>query len=129
MARRHIIVVDDMEEIDDVLRQFLQDDGFQVDCVTKGGQLRTALERAQVDLVILDLMLPDDDGLELAAHERRPVASREMTYRSPSRPMRSAKGLVWEHRSDGAPFAVGEFAASAPAGVSGIQSEPDAKHR
>lgn len=66
----HILVVDDQQEICDLLRDYLTDEGFRVSTARDGEGLREALARAPVNLVILDLVLPGEDGLALARELR-----------------------------------------------------------
>jgi DNA-binding response OmpR family regulator len=66
----HILVVDDQQEICDLVREYLSDEGFRVSTAKDGTGLREELARSQVDLVILDLMLPGEDGLQLARELR-----------------------------------------------------------
>lgn len=61
----HILIVDDDPEICALLTQFLTAQGFEVTAVGDGQALRRAQETASADLVILDLMLPGEDGLSL----------------------------------------------------------------
>ncbi len=62
----HILVVDDEQAICDLVREYLTDEGFRVSTARDGAGLRKELGRAPADLVILDLMLPGEDGLTLA---------------------------------------------------------------
>jgi DNA-binding response OmpR family regulator len=66
----HILVVDDQQEICDLVREYLTDEGFRVSTANDGTGLREEMARSQVDLVILDLMLPGEDGLQLARELR-----------------------------------------------------------
>lgn len=61
----HILVVDDDPEIRHLLKQYLEKNGYRVATVGDGSGMWAALERARVDLIVLDLMLPGADGLEL----------------------------------------------------------------
>jgi len=61
----HILVVDDDPEIRHLLKQYLEKNGYQVTAVAEGSGMLMSLERGRVDLVVLDLMLPGVDGLEL----------------------------------------------------------------
>jgi two-component system OmpR family response regulator len=61
----HILVVDDDPEIRQLLTRYLEKNGLQVTAVADGGGMRMALERGRIDLIVLDLMLPGVDGLEL----------------------------------------------------------------
>ena len=62
----HILVVDDQQEICDVVQEYLTGEGYRVSIAHDGAGMRRVLSQAQTDLVILDLMLPGEDGLTLA---------------------------------------------------------------
>jgi len=62
----HILVVDDQRETSDVVRDYLTGEGFRVSTAEDGTGMRHALAKSHADLVILDLMLPGEDGLTLA---------------------------------------------------------------
>jgi two-component system OmpR family response regulator len=62
----HILIVDDQQEICDVVQEYLTGEGYRVSAAHDGAGMRRALTQGQVDLVILDLMLPGEDGLTLA---------------------------------------------------------------
>lgn len=61
----HILVVDDDAEIRSLLGTYLRKNGFRVSVAANGREMRTALETAAPDLIVLDLMLPGEDGLAL----------------------------------------------------------------
>lgn len=73
----HILIVDDDVEIRNLLRDYLERNGLHATAVADGRAMRAALAKRQFDLVILDLMLPGEDGLvlcrELRAHSNLPV--------------------------------------------------------
>jgi DNA-binding response OmpR family regulator len=69
MAER-ILVVDDEEDIRDLLTSYLSGFGFEVASAPDGIAMRAELARAAVDLVLLDLGLPGEDGLSLARELR-----------------------------------------------------------
>lgn len=60
-----ILIVDDDLEIRTLLREYLCKHGYRVDTAADGGELWRTLKRSHPDLIILDLMLPGDDGLVL----------------------------------------------------------------
>ena len=62
----HILVVDDQKEICEVVQQYLSSEGYRVSVAHEGGGMRRVMAHDEVDLVILDLMLPGEDGLTLA---------------------------------------------------------------
>ncbi len=59
------MVVDDDDELRDLLRQYLEKNGFRVSTAANGRQMRAALAAGAVDMIVLDLMLPGEDGLAL----------------------------------------------------------------
>ena len=69
-ATGHILVVDEQKEICEVVQQYLSSEGYRVSVANDGGGMRRVMESAEVDLVILDLMLPGEDGLTLARQLR-----------------------------------------------------------
>jgi two-component system, OmpR family, response regulator len=62
----HILVVDDQREICDVVQEYLTGEGYRVSTAHDGTGMRRVLSQSPADLVILDLMLPGEDGLTLA---------------------------------------------------------------
>ena len=70
-APLHILIVDDDPRIRTMLRRYLGDEGFRVTEAEDGTAMRTALDGEPVDLVLLDLMMPGEDGLSLARHVRQ----------------------------------------------------------
>jgi DNA-binding response OmpR family regulator len=66
----HLLVVDDDRETRDLLSMYFREQGFRVDTVKDGPDMDAWLEANSTDLVILDLMLPGEDGLSLARRLR-----------------------------------------------------------
>ncbi len=62
----HILVVDDQEEIRKLVEDYLTSEGYRVSTAADGAEMRREMAQTPVDLVILDLMLPGEDGLTLA---------------------------------------------------------------
>jgi DNA-binding response OmpR family regulator len=71
MPRRTILVVDDESTIREVVRRYLEHDGFDVREAADGESALAAVERQPPDLIVLDLMLPGIDGLSLTRRLRR----------------------------------------------------------
>ncbi len=61
----HILVVDDHADIRDLLKRFLEQHGFKVTCARDGKEMKRHLENGTFTLIVLDLMLPGEDGLTL----------------------------------------------------------------
>ncbi|MGP9822669.1 response regulator [Salinarimonas sp. NSM] len=70
-ASQHILVVDDDPGIRQMLTGYLADEGFRVSAAEGGAAMRAVMETDPPDLVLLDLVLPDDDGLILARELRQ----------------------------------------------------------
>ena len=66
-----ILVVDDDPDLRALLRDYLGSNGFSVDLAAHGDAMRECLTQVQPQAVILDLMLPGEDGLTLARELRR----------------------------------------------------------
>ena len=82
MAER-ILVVDDEQSIRTIVEYALRDAGFTVLTAARGDEALRTVEREQVDLVVLDLMLPGVDGLEVCqAHPRRAQRAHHHAVRS-----------------------------------------------
>ena len=69
-ASDHILIVDDDSEIRTLLSEYFVKNGFRASAVADGRAMRAALRTAHPDLVILDLMLPGEDGLALCRELR-----------------------------------------------------------
>jgi two-component system OmpR family response regulator len=73
----HLLVVDDDREIRRLLEEYLEQSGYRVTSVGDGKAMRKAIETHRIDLIILDLMLPGEDGLSLCrglrVHSNLPV--------------------------------------------------------
>ncbi len=66
----HVLIVDDDAEIRDLLNRFLSKHDFRVTTAKDGREMRQAMQDWSFDLVVLDLMLPGEDGLSLCRHIR-----------------------------------------------------------
>jgi two-component system OmpR family response regulator len=66
----HILVVDDDRDIRELLSEYLQKQGYRVSVAADGRAMRTAVSHAMPDLIVLDLMLPGEDGLTLCRELR-----------------------------------------------------------
>ena len=75
--RPHLLIVDDDREIRGLLAQYLEKHDFRTTAVADGKEMRRVLDRSHVDLLVLDLMLPGEDGLslcrELRARSQLPI--------------------------------------------------------
>jgi two-component system OmpR family response regulator len=69
-AKPHILLVDDERAIRDPLASYLQKNGYRVTAAADAGAARRALEGNAIDLLVLDIMMPGEDGLSLCRHVR-----------------------------------------------------------
>ncbi|QCL97801.1 response regulator [Agrobacterium tumefaciens] len=69
-AAAHIVVVDDHGDIRDLVQQYLEQQGYRVTAVESGAALRRLLEKQTADLIVLDVMMPGEDGLSVCRQLR-----------------------------------------------------------
>jgi len=67
----HVLVVDDDPEIRSLIKEYLEDEGFRITTAGDGVQMRKALATEPANLVILDVRLPGESGLDLALELRQ----------------------------------------------------------
>jgi two-component system phosphate regulon response regulator OmpR len=75
--RQKVLVVDDDLRLRDLLKRYLSEQGFAVDTVPDAAAMDRSLARVRYDLIVLDLMLPGEDGLAICRRLRaaaNPVA-------------------------------------------------------
>jgi two-component system, OmpR family, response regulator len=65
-GKDHILIVDDHADIRALVQDYLQDEGYKVSTAPDGDAMRRIMAQDPVDLVLLDLILPGEDGLALA---------------------------------------------------------------
>ncbi len=66
----HILVVDDHRDIRDLVARYLAKHGLRVTTAEGGAAMKRALKASALDLVVLDIMMPGEDGLSLCRHLR-----------------------------------------------------------
>jgi two-component system, OmpR family, response regulator len=67
---QHIVAVDDDESVRSLIEDYLTEQGFTVTAAQNGAEMHAALNAKKVDLVLLDVKLPDEDGFSLAREIR-----------------------------------------------------------
>lgn len=65
MSAPHILIVDDDPRLRDLLQRYLSDQGFEIVVVADGRALDEHMKRGRYDALVLDLMLPGEDGLSI----------------------------------------------------------------
>lgn len=66
----HIVIVDDEADLRDAVREYLLGEGFAVSAAESGAALREIMKDRPVDLVLLDIRMPGEDGLAVARYLR-----------------------------------------------------------
>ena len=69
-AEPHLLIVDDDKELCALLSKFLSQHGYRVSLAHRGSEMTLVLANSRIDLVVLDLMLPGEDGLVLCRRLR-----------------------------------------------------------
>jgi two-component system phosphate regulon response regulator PhoB len=77
MSKEKILVVDDEEDILELVRYNLAREGYAVTCAASGEEALKASVSGSIDLIILDLMLPGIDGLEVARRLKESSATKD----------------------------------------------------
>ena len=77
MAHAHVLIVEDEPEIAELIRLNMEKEGFKTDVLHAGEPAVEFVQSNQPDLILLDLMLPDIDGLEVCRRIKWEPASRE----------------------------------------------------
>jgi two-component system phosphate regulon response regulator OmpR len=67
----HVLVVDDDRRLRDLLRRFLADNGFRVTVAADAREARATMGNLAFDAIVLDVMMPGESGLNLAADLRK----------------------------------------------------------
>lgn len=67
----HILIVDDHREIRELLAKFFAKNGMRVSIASGGGEMRQQLRGGAPDLIVLDIMMPGEDGLSLCRQLRQ----------------------------------------------------------
>lgn len=70
MDAERVLIVEDDRELGDLLLQLLEKEGFSVRVVTNGREMDAALDGGPADFIILDVMLPGEDGISICRRLR-----------------------------------------------------------
>ena len=92
-AEPHLLVVDDDSRLRELLRRYLSDSGFRVTTAADAAEARSRLAGFAFDLVVLDVMMPGESGLELTRALRREGRSPVLLLTAMSDPEDRVNGL------------------------------------
>ena len=93
MSEPHLLVVDDDARLRELLRRYLSDSGFRVTTATDAAEARSKLASFAFDLVVLDVMMPGENGIELTRALRRERSSPIMLLTAMAEPEDRVNGL------------------------------------
>ena len=79
----HILIVDDQRDIREPLGRYLLKHGLRVSAAADAAQARDLLKRSAVDLVVLDIMMPGEDGRNALHRAWRRVTSSSASRTTP----------------------------------------------
>ena len=71
MKNEHILIVEDESKIAQVLKDYLEKSGLRVSWLDRGDKVIDFIKRHSPDLILLDLMLPGKDGMEICREIRK----------------------------------------------------------
>ncbi|MBF9232660.1 response regulator [Microvirga alba] len=71
LGRPHVLIVDDDPRIRQMLSRYLSEEGFRTSTAEDGAAMRNVLQKDAADIILLDLILPGDDGLALTQEIRQ----------------------------------------------------------
>jgi len=70
---KRVLIVDDDKKLRDLLTEYLSESGFHVSVLPDGTDILKSIQRKQPDIIILDIMMPKKDGLEVLKEIRQDV--------------------------------------------------------
>ena len=94
MNKAKILFVDDDERICRLVKRYVVKNDFDMICAHTGEEARLSLHDNSVELILLDVMLPDTDGFTLAQEIRS--TSTTLLFFSPPRLKLTIKSVAWK---------------------------------
>lgn len=89
-----IYIADDEPDICLMMKTFLENEGFEVECFADGAALRRAVGERMPDMLILDVMMPGEDGLSLCSSFRSESSVPIMIVSAKDSPLDRAAGII-----------------------------------
>ena len=65
MSQAHVLVIDDEADIRALIQEILSDEGYGVTAAANAAEARAARDAGKFDLILLDIWMPDTDGITL----------------------------------------------------------------
>ena len=70
MTISHILIVEDDIEMRNMITEFLRQNGFRISCASKEEEIKFILKKNRVDLILMDIMLGNENGIEICKNLR-----------------------------------------------------------
>ena len=93
MSVNRILIADDDREIVQLIAESLEEEGFEIVTAFNGREALEKLEQGQINLIILDIMMPETDGLEICRRVRQKQAAPIILLSAKSREIDKVVGL------------------------------------
>lgn len=93
MLNQHILIVDDHKNIREPLADFLKKHGFRTSLAADGQEARVLLDRENIDLVLLDILMPGESGLDVCRNIRETSGTAVILLTAVSHEMDKIVGL------------------------------------
>jgi len=78
MAKKKILVVEDDRDISELITYNLEREGYEIACLYDGGQVVDFVNKRKPELIVLDLMLPEVDGIEICRTLKSDAATKQI---------------------------------------------------
>lgn len=92
----HILVVDDDRDIRELIVDYLEKSGYRASGAANGKAMWSVLKNHQIDLIVLDIMMPGEDGLTLCRQLRANPQQDIPVLSSPPAPMTATGSSAWK---------------------------------
>lgn len=91
-----IYIADDEQNIRQMMKAFLESEGYAVEVFSNGAEIRRAVQQKTPDMIILDVMMPGEDGFSLCTSFRRESGIPIMIVSAKDVPWTASRELRWE---------------------------------
>lgn len=89
-----IYIADDEQNIRQMMKAFLESEGYAVEVFSNGAEIRRAVQQKTPDMIILDVMMPGEDGFSLCTSFRRESGIPIMIVSAKDRPLDRVTGIT-----------------------------------
>jgi len=80
--KAHILIVDDDDRIRELVKQYLNDNNYLVTTANGAADAKKKVDIIKFDLIVLDIMMPGQSGLEFTNENRKKISSRFCSHRN-----------------------------------------------